>query len=75
MYPFSEGDTFTTFQNIVESATREINFLDNEYVWSCPGFVDGLVKSGDGQETPSRIGIIAEFIPYSNKFPYPPIGL
>jgi len=32
MYPFSEGDTFATFRNIVDSVTAEINALDNEYV-------------------------------------------
>ena len=32
MYPFRDGDTFTTFRNIVDSVTTEINSLDNEYV-------------------------------------------
>ena len=32
MRPFSEGDTFATFRNIVDSVTTEINSLDNEYV-------------------------------------------
>jgi len=32
MYPFREGDSHTTFRNIIDSVTREINSLDNEYV-------------------------------------------
>lgn len=32
MHPFRNGDTFATFQNIVDSVTTEINSLDNEYV-------------------------------------------
>lgn len=32
MRPFSDGDTFATFSNIVNSVTNEINSLDNEYV-------------------------------------------
>jgi hypothetical protein len=32
MYPFRDGDTFTTFRNIVDNVTAEINSLDNEYV-------------------------------------------
>jgi len=32
MYPFSEGDTFATFRNIVDSVGSEINALENEYV-------------------------------------------
>ena len=32
MHPFRNGDTFATFQNIVDSVTTEINSLNNEYV-------------------------------------------
>lgn len=32
MRPFRDGDTFATFQKIVDSVTAEINSLDNEYV-------------------------------------------
>lgn len=32
MYPFRDGDTFSTFRNIVDKVTSEINSLDNEYV-------------------------------------------
>lgn len=32
MRPFSDGDTFATFSNIVNSVTNEINSLENEYV-------------------------------------------
>ncbi len=32
MYPFRDGDTFSTFRNIVKTVTNEINLLDNEYV-------------------------------------------
>jgi hypothetical protein len=32
MYPFSEGDTFGTFDNLIEKVIAEINLLDNEYV-------------------------------------------
>lgn len=30
--PFREGDTFTTFDNLIKSVTREIGSLDNDYV-------------------------------------------
>lgn len=32
MQPFREGDTYATFRNLVESVTKEINALENEYV-------------------------------------------
>lgn len=32
IHPFSDGDTFATFRNIVEKVTQEILSLDNEYV-------------------------------------------
>jgi len=32
MQPFTDGDTFATFRNIVDSVTTQINSLDNEYV-------------------------------------------
>jgi hypothetical protein len=32
MRPFRDGDTFTTFRNLIDSVTTEINSLDNEYV-------------------------------------------
>lgn len=32
IYPFSERDTISTFHNLVEKVTKEINALDNEYV-------------------------------------------
>ncbi|MFC1782344.1 hypothetical protein ACFL02_02010 [Planctomycetota bacterium] len=32
MYPFRDGDTFATFQKLVDSITSEINSLDNDYV-------------------------------------------
>ena len=32
MQPFRNGDTFATFQNIIDSVTTEINSLDNEYI-------------------------------------------
>ena len=32
MRPFTEGDTFATFDNLVKNAIAEINALDNEYV-------------------------------------------
>lgn len=32
MHPFSEGDTYATFSNLVENVIAEINLLDNEYV-------------------------------------------
>ena len=32
MYPFKDGDSFATFRNIVNSVTKEINELNNEYV-------------------------------------------
>ncbi len=32
MHPFSEGDTFATFRNKLDSVTTEINSLENEYV-------------------------------------------
>lgn len=32
MHPFSDGDTFATFRNIVDSVINEIMSLDNEYV-------------------------------------------
>lgn len=32
MHPFSEGDTYATFANLVENVIAEINSLDNEYV-------------------------------------------
>ena len=32
VHPFREGDTFATFQNITEKATREIEALENNYV-------------------------------------------
>lgn len=31
-YPFSDGDTFTTFRNLINKVTKEIQSLDNEYV-------------------------------------------
>jgi len=30
--PFREGDTFATFRNIIETVTREVDALDNEYI-------------------------------------------
>ena len=30
--PFREGDTFSTFRNLIEKVTREIDALDNEYI-------------------------------------------
>lgn len=30
--PFREGDTFTTFRNLIEKVTQEIRSLDNEYI-------------------------------------------
>jgi hypothetical protein len=30
--PFREGDTFTTFENLVKSVTREIESLENDYI-------------------------------------------
>lgn len=32
MHPFRNGDTFATFQNLVDSVVSEINSLDNNYV-------------------------------------------
>ena len=32
VHPFCEGDTFGTFRNITEKATREIEALENDYV-------------------------------------------
>lgn len=32
MHPFRDGDTFSTFKNVIEQATNEVNSLDNEYV-------------------------------------------
>ena len=32
VHPFLEGDTFATFRNITEKATREIEALENDYV-------------------------------------------
>lgn len=32
MHPFSDGDSFSTFGNLVEKVIAEINSLDNEYV-------------------------------------------
>ena len=32
MYPFRDSDTFTTFRNLLDKVTSEINSLDNEYV-------------------------------------------
>lgn len=32
MHPFRDGDTFTTFRNIIDSVSNEIKSLDNEYV-------------------------------------------
>lgn len=32
MYPFNEGDTFSTFRNHVEKISQEIKGLDNDYV-------------------------------------------
>jgi hypothetical protein len=32
IYPFSNGDTFATFQNIVEKVVQEIRSLNNEYI-------------------------------------------
>lgn len=32
MHPFREGDTFTTFRNMVDTIVSEINSLDNNYV-------------------------------------------
>lgn len=32
MHPFRDGDTFATFQSLVNKITEEINLLDNEYV-------------------------------------------
>lgn len=32
IYPFSDGDTFSTFRNITEKVTHEIQSLENEYV-------------------------------------------
>jgi len=32
MYPFGNEDTFTTFRNLIDKVTGEINSLDNEYV-------------------------------------------
>ncbi len=32
MSPFREGDTFSTFRNLIENIVREIDALDNEYV-------------------------------------------
>ena len=32
MHPFRDGDTFTTFRNIIDSVSNEITSLDNEYV-------------------------------------------
>lgn len=32
MHPFTNGDTFTTFRNLIDSVVSEINSLDNSYV-------------------------------------------
>ncbi len=32
IYPFSDGDTFARFRNLIEQVTKEIQSLDNEYV-------------------------------------------
>ena len=32
IYPFSDGDTFATFRNIIEKVTKEIQSLENDYV-------------------------------------------
>lgn len=32
IHPFRDGDTFATFRNIMEKATREIETLENDYV-------------------------------------------
>jgi hypothetical protein len=32
IYPFTEGDAFATFRNLIEKVTQEIHALDNEYV-------------------------------------------
>lgn len=32
MHPFRDGDTFTTFRNLINSVVAEINSLDNNYV-------------------------------------------
>jgi len=32
IYPFRDGDAFATFRNIIEKVTKEIQFLENDYV-------------------------------------------
>src|SRR5512141_1502405 len=32
MQPFREGDTYSTFRNLVDAVTKEISALENEYV-------------------------------------------
>ncbi len=32
IYPFRDGDTFATFRNIIEKASKEIQSLENDYV-------------------------------------------
>ena len=32
IHPFTEGDAFATFRNLVEQVKQEIHSLDNEYI-------------------------------------------
>jgi hypothetical protein len=32
IHPFTDGDTFATFRNLIENVTKEIQSLDNEYI-------------------------------------------